>query len=140
MPIVWNNTVCHRHYTTLNTNMVRESFHRVLKVVYLGHKQNRRVDYLVHVLLKMNHHYIFNSLRKDEMGKTTYKTRGINAMITLVQAKQINKKLLTKKHLAANSKHTQWPWGNYTKCTHGKTSRKWIKRGNDICICTIISL
>ena len=32
---------CYRKNTSVNTNMFVESFHRVLKVVYLHHKQNR---------------------------------------------------------------------------------------------------
>ena len=37
--------VCYRVGTPMNTNMYAESFHRVLKIVYLEHKQNRRIDY-----------------------------------------------------------------------------------------------
>ena len=41
---------CYRISTTVNTNMFVESFHRLLKIVYLQHKQNRRIDYLLNVL------------------------------------------------------------------------------------------
>ena len=58
--------VCHRQHTMINTNMVLESFHRVLKVVYLNHKQNRRIDNLLHVLLKINRDTIFNTLRWEK--------------------------------------------------------------------------
>ena len=34
----------------MNTNMYAESFHRVLKIVYLNLKHNRRVDSLIYVL------------------------------------------------------------------------------------------
>ena len=69
--------VCHRQHTMINTNMVLESFHRVLKVVYLNHRQNRRIDNLLHVLLKINRDTIFNTLRKEEMGKVTHKSKEI---------------------------------------------------------------
>ncbi|KAK7460748.1 hypothetical protein BaRGS_00038826 [Batillaria attramentaria] len=38
-----------------NTNlyMFAEAFHRVLKDVYFGRRQNRRVDHLLHILLKL---------------------------------------------------------------------------------------
>ena len=38
---------CYRVGTTVNTNMFVDTFHRLLKVVYLQHKQNRRVDVLL---------------------------------------------------------------------------------------------
>ena len=41
---------CFRSGSTANTNMFLEAFHRVLKIVYLHHKQNRRVDYLLTTL------------------------------------------------------------------------------------------
>ena len=44
---------CYRKGCTANTNMFVESFHSVLKVVYLYHKQNRRVDSLLVTLIKI---------------------------------------------------------------------------------------
>ena len=41
---------CYRMGTVVNTNMFTESFHCFLKVVYLNNKQNRCVDWLIHVL------------------------------------------------------------------------------------------
>ena len=37
-------TSCYRKNTAVNTNMFVEAFHRVIKVIYLHHKQNRRVQ------------------------------------------------------------------------------------------------
>ena len=45
---------CFRRGSVVNTNMFVESFHRTLKVVYLEHKQNRRIDVLLHMLLKLS--------------------------------------------------------------------------------------
>ena len=43
--------VCYRQYAGLNTNMYVESFHRVLKHVYLAGKVNKRMDKCIHTLL-----------------------------------------------------------------------------------------
>ena len=43
----------YRVRTVVNTNMHLEAFHRLLKVVYLGGKQNRRVDYLLSIIFKI---------------------------------------------------------------------------------------
>ena len=40
--------------------------------------QNQRVDNLLHVLLKLNRDIIFNTLRKEEVGKVTHRVRDIN--------------------------------------------------------------
>ena len=37
--------MCYRVGTPMNTNMFLEAFHRVLKIVYLRHQHNRRIDY-----------------------------------------------------------------------------------------------
>ena len=50
---------CFRRGSVVNTNMFVESFHRTLKVVYLEHKQNRRIDVLLHVLLKLSRDKVF---------------------------------------------------------------------------------
>ena len=44
---------CYRVGSTVNTNMFVEAFHRVVKTVYLLHKQNWRIDNLLTVLLKI---------------------------------------------------------------------------------------
>lgn len=64
---------CYRVNTQINTNMMVEAFHRVLKIVYLEHKQNRRVDTLLHTLMKINRDACFNSLRKQEFGKQSHR-------------------------------------------------------------------
>ena len=58
--------------------MFTESFHRVLKIVYLQHKQNRRVDYLLYILLKISKDKAFEQLCKLEKGKATHCICDIN--------------------------------------------------------------
>ena len=60
---------CYRKCCTANTNMFIESFHRVLKVVY---KQNRRVDFLLVMLMKISLNNTFERFRKLEIGKQTH--------------------------------------------------------------------
>ena len=69
---------CFRVGTVVNTNMFIESFHRVLKVVYLQHKQNRRIDYLLSTLLKIARDKVFDQLTKIQKGKYTHRVAEIN--------------------------------------------------------------
>ena len=73
---IW--ATCYRVGTIANTNMHLEAFHRKLKVVYLNNKQNRRLDYLLHVLFKIVHNIIFETFRKYEMGNVTHRKCEIN--------------------------------------------------------------
>ena len=63
---------CFRIGTTVNTNMFVESFHRLLNVVYLQQKQNRRIDYLLHTLLRIARDKCFEQLIKVEKGKNSH--------------------------------------------------------------------
>ena len=49
----------YRHGAEINTNMYVETFHRVLKVVYLDSKQNRRMDHFLTVLLRFARDKVF---------------------------------------------------------------------------------
>ena len=64
---------CYRVGTPMNTNMFSEAFHRVLKIVYLRHQHNRRIDYLIYVLLKIARDKAFEQFQKMEKGKTTHR-------------------------------------------------------------------
>ena len=64
--------------SVVNTNMFLESFHRTLKVVYLQHKHNRRIDYLLHTLIKISRDKVFERLTKLEKGKFTHRVSEIN--------------------------------------------------------------
>lgn len=50
----------------------------MLKVVYLNHKQNRRIDCLTTVLLKISRDKAFDRLRKVEIGKNTHRVTEIS--------------------------------------------------------------
>ena len=69
---------CHRVGTPVNTNMSVEAFHRLLKVVYLEGKHNRRLDHLLSVLLRIARDKVFDRLIKSEKGKSTHRLGEIN--------------------------------------------------------------
>ena len=69
---------CFRRGATVNTNMFLEASHRVLKVVYLNHKQNRRIDFLITTLLKISRDKAFERFRKLESRKNTHRICEIN--------------------------------------------------------------
>ena len=58
--------------------MYTESFHRLLKIVYLNSKQNRRVDKLLYILLRIARNLVYEQLRKVEKGKMTHRITEIN--------------------------------------------------------------
>ena len=69
---------CFRLGTQVNTNMFIEAFHRLLKIVYLNHKQNRRIDYLLHTLLRISRDKAFERLQKLQKGKYSHRVAEIN--------------------------------------------------------------
>ena len=69
---------CFRIGTVVNTNMFVEAFHRVLKVVNLQQKQNRRIDFLLASLLKIARDKVFERLTKLEKGKYSHRVAEIN--------------------------------------------------------------
>ena len=62
---------CYRKGCIANTNMYVESFHRVIKHIYLKGKVNKRIDNCIHILLKYARDKAFDHLVKIEKGKTT---------------------------------------------------------------------
>ena len=64
---------CYRITSVVNTNMAVESFHHVLKVCYMEKKQNRRVDKLIHFLLKIARDKVFDRIIKTQKGKMTHR-------------------------------------------------------------------
>ena len=85
VPHVTQWATCYRIGTVVNTNMFAESFHRVLKVVYFNKKQNRRVDYLIHTLLRIPRNIIYDTLRKTEMNASTHRKCEINKRHKIAQ-------------------------------------------------------
>ena len=78
IPKVKEWATCHRIGTAVNTNMFLESFNRLLKVVYFDSKHNRRVDQLIHVLIKLSRNLVFEQIVKTEKGKLTHRKCEIN--------------------------------------------------------------
>ena len=69
---------CYRIATVANTNMAVEAFHRSLKICYMEKKQNRRIDRLLHILLKIARDKVFERVIKTQKGKMTYRLSEIN--------------------------------------------------------------
>ena len=69
---------CFRGSTPVNTNMALEAFHRVLKVCYMEKKQNRRLDHLLHLLLKINCDKVFDRIQKTQIGKLSHRISQTN--------------------------------------------------------------
>lgn len=57
--------------------MYCESFHRLLKVVYLENRQNCRVDHMVLILLRISRDKAFGRLCKIEKGEYSHRSSGI---------------------------------------------------------------
>ena len=71
---------------------VCEAFHRLLKTVYLHQKQNRRIDYLLHILLKISKDKAYERLKKKRIKVNTH---------TVVQ--KINKRHKSAQRMVAAS-------------------------------------
>lgn len=74
---------CYRLNMQLDTNMHVEAFHRVLKIDYLKHKQNRKIDHLLHILFKYTRDLVFKFLRKEIVGKGPTKFVKLENIIVL---------------------------------------------------------
>ena len=61
----------YRHGAEINKNMCVETFHCVLKVVYLDSKQNHHADHLSTVLLGFAIDRAFDRIQKLEKGKSS---------------------------------------------------------------------
>ncbi len=70
--------LCFRVGSPFNSNMHAEAFHRVLKIVYLKHKRNRRLDTLIHVLFQIARDKAYENLQKIEKGKHSHRICDIN--------------------------------------------------------------
>jgi len=67
---------CYRVGTQANTNMYVESFHNVLKTVYMGRQANRRDDSLISILLRVARDKAFERLIKVEKQSNSKKIAG----------------------------------------------------------------
>ena len=98
---------CHRKNACINTNMYAESFHRVLKYVYLKGKVNKRMDMCISVLLRISRDKAFDRILKFEKGKSTKRNSEVlnrhkvslklsTGLVTCVEKDQWNVKSSTK--------------------------------------------
>ena len=68
---------CFRKGCISNTNMYAEAFHRTLKGIYFGKRQNKRMDALLTVLLKISKDTACEQLIKNAKGRMSYRLREI---------------------------------------------------------------
>lgn len=80
---------CYRKSAGINTNMYVESFHKVIKYLYLKGKTNKRVDKCIQVLLKYERDKGFERLIKLEKGKCS------GRITAILKRHQTSKKLST---------------------------------------------
>ena len=80
----------HRIRTLVNTNMHTEAFHRVLKYVYLNGKNNRRIDHLLHILLKISRPHIMFTMQE-----VTYSFCTFTSLLLLLDNLKYNIVLIT---------------------------------------------
>ena len=97
---------CYRKAANINTNMYIESFHRTLKYIYFKGRINKRIDNLIHILMKVSRDKAFDRLCKLEKGK-------ISARLVTIR----------KRHLAS----TKLPQSLVTK----QSQREWIVQSAD---------
>ena len=117
---------CYRKGCTANTNMFVESFHRVLKVVYLHHKQNRRIDFLLITLTKIARNKTFERLRKVEMGKNTHR-------ICEISKRHKSAIAISPDHLTP-IQHNKWNVRSNTESTRNYT----VEKIQDSCDCKVV--
>ena len=77
---------CFRVGTQANTNMYVESFHNVLKTVYMERKANRRVDSLISILLRVARDKVFERIIKVEKNSSSKKVLDINKRHVIVMS------------------------------------------------------
>jgi len=90
---------CYRERCSVNTNMALEAFHRLIKVCYMEKKQNRRIDFLLHLLLKIARDKIFERLQKTQKGKSSYRLCEINKRHRTAQKMSMTDILLANSNL-----------------------------------------
>ena len=62
---------CYRKKSGINTNMYVESFHGLVKYIYMRGRANKRIDKLLYILMKVSRDKAFERLCKLEKGKIT---------------------------------------------------------------------
>ncbi|XP_074604044.1 uncharacterized protein LOC141857445 [Brevipalpus obovatus] len=60
--------LCYRKYLNINTNMLLETFHRILKHVFMAGKKVRRLDKSLHHLTRTMDYYQYQRMIRKEQG------------------------------------------------------------------------
>lgn len=84
----------------INTNMYMESFHRTLKYVYMKGRINKRIDNLIHVLMKVSRDKAFERLCKLEKGK-------ISGRLSTIRKRHRESEKMSFQSVTQNS-NTEW--------------------------------
>ena len=92
--------VCYRKAANINTNMYIESFHRTLKYIYFKGRVNKRIDNLIHILMKVSRDKAFERLCKLEKGE-------ISARLVTIRKRHLAS---TKLPLSLVTKQSQREW------------------------------
>ena len=121
---------CYRLHTAVNTNMFVEAFHRVLKVIYLHHKVNRRIDILLITLLKLSRDKAFERFHKMETGKLSHRVCEINWRHKAAEQIQQNNQC----HITTVQLNTEWTVQSISMTNTYHT----VKRQMDSCNCHLI--
>ena len=121
---------CYRLHTAVNTNMFVEAFHRVLKVIYLHHKVNRRIDILFITLLKLSRDKAFERFHKMETGKLSHRVCEINRRHKAAEQIQQNNQC----HITTVQLNTEWTVQSISMTNTYHT----VKRQMDSCNCHLI--
>ena len=85
----------------MNTNMYVESFHRTIKHVYMKGRINKRVDNLLHILIKISRDKAFERLCKLEKGK-------ISGRLTTIRKRHWESMKLSFQSLVTKDKDKEW--------------------------------
>jgi hypothetical protein len=109
--------------------MFVESFHRLLKVVYLDNKPNRRVDFLLYTLLRLARNLVYSQLQRIEKGKSTH--RKCDILKRHKSAEEfLSKNSCTLEEIAENT----WTCGSFVS---GNTDVYTIQKLKNECTCLL---
>uniref|UniRef100_A0A1X7T713 C2H2-type domain-containing protein n=1 Tax=Amphimedon queenslandica TaxID=400682 RepID=A0A1X7T713_AMPQE len=104
-----NRVEIYHHLCVLLRETDQKSFHRLLKVVYLEGKQNRRVDCLLFTLLRLSRNLVFDQIQKTEKGKMTHRKSEINKRHASAE-ESLNKALYT----TISEENSSWEIQSFT--------------------------
>ena len=111
---------CYRTGSGINTNMYVESFHRLIKYIYMRGRSNRRIDKLLHILMKVATDKAFERLCKLEKGK-------ISRRLTVIRRRHVESNKLSQESV------TQWSETKWTVLSSDGTQNYTVIRDTEKC-------